>query len=131
MILNNKIRILYGEGNGTPLQYSCLENPMDRGAWKAAVHGVAEGEGTSIRNILRNTVRFLQKTLDSSLVCPKLTKPVLQAEKKICLNPSFLPFPLSFLMTFYTEPQYMKDKYRRLRASLVNVKMREARAPST
>ena len=30
------------EGNGTPLQYSCLENPMDRGAWKAAVHGVAK-----------------------------------------------------------------------------------------
>ena len=32
-----------GEGNGTPLQYSCLENPMDGGAWWAAVHGVAEG----------------------------------------------------------------------------------------
>ena len=32
-----------GEGNGTPLQYSCLENPMDGGAWKAEVHGVAEG----------------------------------------------------------------------------------------
>ena len=32
-----------GEGNGTPLQYSCLENPMDRGAWWAAVHGVAGG----------------------------------------------------------------------------------------
>ena len=32
-----------GEGNSTPLQYSCLENPVDRGAWKAAVHGVAEG----------------------------------------------------------------------------------------
>ena len=32
-----------GEGNGIPLQYSCLENPMDRGAWKAAVHRVAEG----------------------------------------------------------------------------------------
>ena len=31
------------EGNGTPLQYSCLENPMDGGAWKAAVHGVTEG----------------------------------------------------------------------------------------
>ena len=31
------------EGNGTPLHYSCLENPMDGGAWKAAVHGVAEG----------------------------------------------------------------------------------------
>ena len=31
-----------GEGDGTPLQYSCLENPMDGGAWKAAVHGVAK-----------------------------------------------------------------------------------------
>ena len=31
-----------GEGNGNPLQYSCLENPMDRGAWRAAVHGVTE-----------------------------------------------------------------------------------------
>ena len=30
------------EGTGTPLQYSCLENPMDRGAWWAAVHGVAQ-----------------------------------------------------------------------------------------
>ena len=30
------------EGNGTPLQYSCLENPMDGGAWWAAVHGVAK-----------------------------------------------------------------------------------------
>ena len=35
--------MLSGEGGGTPLQYSCLENPMDRGAWKAAVHGVPEG----------------------------------------------------------------------------------------
>ena len=31
-----------GEGNGTPLQYSCLANPMDGGAWWAAVHGVAK-----------------------------------------------------------------------------------------
>ena len=33
---------LFEEGNGTPLQYSCLENPMDGGAWWAAVHGVAK-----------------------------------------------------------------------------------------
>ena len=33
-----------GEGNGTPLQYSCLENPVDGGAWKAAVHGIIEGQ---------------------------------------------------------------------------------------
>ena len=31
-----------GEGNGNPLQYSCLENSMDRGAWWATVHGVAK-----------------------------------------------------------------------------------------
>ena len=34
----------FGEGNGTPLQYSCLENPMDGGAWQAAVHGVAKSQ---------------------------------------------------------------------------------------
>ena len=33
---------MLGEGDGTPLQYSCLENPMDGGAWWAAVHGVAK-----------------------------------------------------------------------------------------
>ena len=31
-----------GEGSGNPLQYSCLENPVDRGAWQARVHGVAK-----------------------------------------------------------------------------------------
>ena len=34
--------ITFGEGNGKPLQYSCLENPMDGGAWWATVHGVAK-----------------------------------------------------------------------------------------
>ena len=38
------LEITTGEGNGTPLQYSCLENPMDGGAWNATVHGVAEGQ---------------------------------------------------------------------------------------
>ena len=33
-----------GEGNGNPLQYSCLRNPMDRRAWWATVHGVAKGQ---------------------------------------------------------------------------------------
>ena len=35
------LKDVLGEGNGTPLQYSCLENPMDGGAWWTAVHGVA------------------------------------------------------------------------------------------
>ena len=36
------LELIFGEDNGNPLQYSCLENPMDRGAWWAAVHGVAK-----------------------------------------------------------------------------------------
>ena len=35
-----------GEGNGNPLQYSCLENSMDRGAWWATVHGIADSDTT-------------------------------------------------------------------------------------
>jgi len=35
-----------GEGNGNPFQYSCLENAMDRGAWQAKIHGVAESDRT-------------------------------------------------------------------------------------
>ena len=38
--------VLPGEGNGTPLQYSCLENPMDGGAWWATVHRVSESDTT-------------------------------------------------------------------------------------
>ena len=42
--INNNTLIVgdFGKGNGTPLQYSCLENPMDGGAWWAADHGVAK-----------------------------------------------------------------------------------------
>ena len=38
------VRKIPGEGNGIPLQYSCLENSMDRGAWKATVHGAAKSQ---------------------------------------------------------------------------------------
>ena len=39
VMLSYLVDIEFGEGDGTPLQYSCLENPMDGGAWWAAVHG--------------------------------------------------------------------------------------------
>ena len=42
-----------GEGNGNPLQYSCLENPMDRGAWWATVHGVAKSQ-TRLKQLSRH-----------------------------------------------------------------------------
>jgi len=41
---NPWVRKIPGEGNGNPLYYSCLGNPMDRGAWQATVHGVAKGQ---------------------------------------------------------------------------------------
>ena len=42
LLFNMLSRLVIGEGNGTPLQCSCLENPRDRGAWWAAVYGVAQ-----------------------------------------------------------------------------------------
>jgi len=55
-----------GEGNGNPLQYSCLENPMDRGAWWATVHGVAKSR-TRLSNFTFMLVILLNiKTKHSS-----------------------------------------------------------------
>ena len=45
-----------GEGKGNPLQFSCLENPVDRGAWQAMVHGVAKS-GTQLKRI-RTSAHF-------------------------------------------------------------------------
>ena len=44
MIWKRIYKKMGGEGNGNPLQYSCLENPMDRGAWWATIHGVAKSQ---------------------------------------------------------------------------------------
>ena len=49
-----------GGGNGNPLQYSCLENPMDRGAWQATVHGIAKSQTQLSNNsINKNTEQKL------------------------------------------------------------------------
>ena len=47
---------IYGEGNGNPLQYSCLDNPMDKGAWWATVHRVAQS-WTQLKWLSRHTCR--------------------------------------------------------------------------
>ena len=40
-----------GEGNGNPIQYSCLENPTERGAWQATVHGVTKSQTKQQQNV--------------------------------------------------------------------------------
>ena len=47
-----------GEGNGNPFQYSCLENPMDGGAWQLTVHGVAKS-WTGLSNFTISTIYSL------------------------------------------------------------------------
>ena len=61
---------MIGEGNGNPLQYSCLENPIDRGTWKATVHGVAKSR-TQVRQL--NTCQGIGKTLQGKYKCPNVT----------------------------------------------------------
>ena len=48
MFFAEVLRLSEGEGNGNPLQYSCLENPLDRGAWRATVPGIAELDVTEL-----------------------------------------------------------------------------------
>ena len=59
---------LRGEGNGNPLQYSCLENPMDRGAWWATVPGVAESQTCLFNNQFSFLWTYTQKW-DYWIIC--------------------------------------------------------------
>ena len=54
---------LYGEGNGNPLQYSCLENLMDGGAWWAAVHGVVKSRTRLSDFTLTFSLSFIGKEM--------------------------------------------------------------------
>ena len=54
-----------GEGHGNPLQYSCLENPTDRGVWQATVHGVTESDTTE-------RLHFLSRQTELSAKVPHL-----------------------------------------------------------
>ena len=58
-----KASYTFGEGNGNPLQYSCLENSMDGGAWWATVHGVAK----SWTRLINFTFTFQHSCLENSM----------------------------------------------------------------
>ena len=84
-----------GEGNGNPLQSSCLENPMDRGAWWAAVHGVAQSR-----------TRLTQKT--GSLPAPLSTwfhEEETKVRSKFTSKNSLEKYHRSFLKLFCKEPK--------------------------
>ena len=49
-----------GEGNGNPLQYSCLKNPMDRRAWQAAVHGITKSQHDSVTKYTQDMTKYTQ-----------------------------------------------------------------------
>ena len=61
--INHRPALIDGEGNGTPLQYSCLENPMGGGAWSAAVHEVAK----SLRRLSNFTFTFHFHVLEEEM----------------------------------------------------------------
>ena len=63
-----------GEGNGTPSRYSCLANPMDRGAWQVAVHGVAEGR-TRLSDFLSLSLSCIREGNGNPLRCSCLQNP--------------------------------------------------------
>ena len=90
-----------GEGNGTPFQYSCLENPMDRGAWWATVHGVAKSR---IR-LSHFTFTFLC-ILATSSICTSINLLYLHQwmnylktnPSKLCTYPPYFTYSRSWLL---------------------------------
>jgi len=64
----------FGEGNGHPLQYSCLENPMDGGAWWATVHGVAKSQ-TRLRDFFHFSLSCIGEGNGNPLQCSCLENP--------------------------------------------------------
>ena len=101
----------FGEGNGTPLQYSCLDNPMEGGAWQATVHGVAKSRTrqsnfTSLPRSKRLLISWLQspskvilepKKIKSDTVSPSICHEVMGLDAMI-----FIFCMLSFRPTFFT-----------------------------
>ena len=76
-----------GEGNGNPLQYSCLENPMNRGAWGTTVHGVAkESDMTKRLSTASDQIRSVAQ------LCPTLCDPMNRSTPGLPVHHQLLEF---------------------------------------
>ena len=75
-----------GGGQGNPFQYSCLENPRDRGAWRATVHEVAESDTTEQPTLSRDTE-----------VCGRM-KPCIHMAEFLCCSPETIATFLSVIL---------------------------------
>ena len=84
-----------GGANGTPLQYSCLENPMDRGAWWAIVHGVAESNTTAATEQV-GTMKSAWLSESSCGSSPLHSFPILEGFLGKTLIWPVFPFPKSY-----------------------------------
>ena len=92
----------YGANNGTPLQYSCLENPRDRGAWWAAVSGVAQSQTRLKRLSSSSSTTY---TLEAFAMCTQLcfkksTKCPVPSLKILPLGLKKIYFPYIYILYF-------------------------------
>ena len=83
-----------GSGNGNPLQYSCLENHMDRGAWRVTVHGVTESDTTKHEQAL---IQFMRAKQSLHNLMTSLKPPLLNS------NGSFITVSVEIKLTTFTE----------------------------
>ena len=72
-----------GEGNGNPLQYFCLENPMDRGAWQVTVCGVTELDMTEQRERAREREKVLGAECENQAIVSRLLNPMSEVQALI------------------------------------------------
>ena len=104
---NNLINCSSGEGNGKPLQYSCLENPMDRRAWWAAIYGVAQS-----RTRLKRLSSSSSKPLINELLYQIILWNVSQAESSVLFQTitrhqkHIIRFRYSYIVFQYGKSQY-------------------------
>ena len=86
-----------GEENGNPLQYSCLENPTDRGAWWATVHGVAKSQTQlsyfthSLTHSLRFVIAYLSRSKCLNFMDESPSAVILEPKKIKSVTPSTFP----------------------------------------